>query len=1449
MVSAVEEDESIQNQKDVMTINSYLTNNQIITDSGVVYSNVNGVPNIISTANASSMSQQPKTYGYIVELEEMPLVKKEIELVNTANKTQQFIDNHPVVSTITTYRYWATTPEKIKPQLNKYRQKIENEHQAIKEKIRGKISKNLITGNAVADENSVEVLSEFKNTFNGIALNVSTQEAEEIKSVSGVKKVYPNYEVKTMLMDSVPLINADDVWQLDANGNNCAETGEECLTGEGVTIAIIDTGVDYTHEDLGGCISEQFLAGNCGKVIGGYDIYNNDNDPMDDHGHGTHCAAIAAGGGADYLINYKEGDLIKFRDKIPISKGDSNAFTRLLYVKEVYYSFELSVGTIVLQDFLTKENFRKIFYQDDIPTLYFTIDGERYYIGIDLNSINNLEGEFNFSLYWGAGSSNMNGGDFSSEVSFYLPALHGVAPDAKIYAYKVLDNEGRGTMDGVILGIERAVDPNQDGDFSDHVDVISMSLGGGGNPDDAVSTAVDNAVDAGVVAVIAAGNNGPGENTIGSPGTARKAITVGATDKNDQIADFSSRGPIIWEDAEGKTQILIKPDVIAPGVNICAAQYDSAWDNKKCLDNNHVAISGTSMATPHVTGAVALLKQKNPDWSPEEIKMALRNSAFDLEYNITIQGYGRLDVEKSIKLENIAIAEIEGNGDVSGNINIFGTARGNEFSKYEVYIGKNNDWNLICSGNEQIDEGILCSDFDTSSSPDGYSYLKLIVYNHDDSSSEDLSLINIKNIFISTPNKNDIFGANKQIWVEGTIINSHFSRYYLEWGYGENPSEWYIEGIDLEGEGLNPIINGRLAGFDLSIINKPSFITIKLNVIRDDDFIFTRTGAIFVNPYLKEGFPVTVPYKENQWPSFSDHVSINSKNEIIFPALTVNTRLVDDGLYSYNFKGELLNRLTSPLFPIVYSMLNYDSSENFKDIYLIAFGPKYQNNYGGYARPSHIVRADQAGFETVKTFGEHTESNLVEGLSIIFSIISDIDLDGKRDFIYPYYTFDSTIGEITKGGIGVISNNGSFLNEWTPESGITPTGYQLNLPFVTADLDRDGFKEVIASYNYWTDVGTLDHSKIIIFDDRGSIKKQFDVGSNHFVSPLLAVADLNDDGNLEIIYGSKKLEVYNFNGEKLFEVNPFQYLDSDFNEEYDPVPIHSLSIGLVEGKPSVFFVAGLSNNRLSSPNLPSKIVAIDGGNNPILISEELLNTTLEGIAIENIDDDPNNEFITIGYGRSNQYLHIFDDDGKLINQYFLSVASWRPLFEEWLTPLIYDIDEDGKNEIIVLTSSYDYNEGDLDHLHMLIKLHVFETNGIPSNSGWNQFQHDPQHTGCYDCDKEGIPVTPRTKSIINNTGNASVEGHLLMKVEKYDNATGIWIDKQIIVNDSKDTAERIIPAKGYLALDTIWNEAGGYTTTEAGRFRVYASLRDENMMTMITSEGNKLEASYEFEVI
>jgi subtilisin family serine protease len=374
---------------------------------------------------------------------------------------------------------------------------------------------------------------EFTDVLNAIALHDVDETAARalLKDDPDVVSIEPIRQVQANLPVSVPLIDADKVWSVpDSNGI--------AIDGTGIRIGILDTGVDYTHPDLGGCFGP-----GC-KVVAGYDFVNNDADPMDDYGHGTHVAATAAGKGT----------------------------------------------------------------------------------------------------YTGPNGP--------------VP-MPGVAPGAEIYAYKVLNANGFGSDDNIIAAIERCADPNGDGDPSDHLDVCSMSLGGSGDPDDAMSTAVDAAVASGVVFTIAAGNAGPAASTIGSPGTSRRAITVAAACKPasigvdgncaQPIAYFSSRGPVVWN-AAGGVQTLAKPDVAAPGVSICAAEWGTYQSGARCLDGRHIALSGTSMATPHVAGVAALLRQAHPEWTPDQVKTFIVNSAHTFGLDPSAQGSGMVDALDALKL-------------------------------------------------------------------------------------------------------------------------------------------------------------------------------------------------------------------------------------------------------------------------------------------------------------------------------------------------------------------------------------------------------------------------------------------------------------------------------------------------------------------------------------------------------------------------------------------------------------------------------------------------------------------------------------------------------------------------------------------------------------------------------------------------------------------------------
>lgn len=214
-------------------------------------------------------------------------------------------------------------------------------------------------------------------------------------------------------------------------------------------------------------------------------------------------------------------------------------------------------------------------------------------------------------------------------------ANKGVAPGADLLIGKVLSNGGQGPDSSILAGMEWAV--------AQGADVISMSLGGTDTPGEDVLTNAVNSLSASSnsLFVIAAGNSGPGDSTLGTPGAADTALTVGAVDKSDALADFSSRGPRLGD-------MAMKPEITAPGVDIVAARAAGTTMGTP-VDANYTSANGTSMATPHVAGAAAILKQHHPDWTGQHIKEVLTAHAKSAaDQTVYQQGYGRVDIPAAL---------------------------------------------------------------------------------------------------------------------------------------------------------------------------------------------------------------------------------------------------------------------------------------------------------------------------------------------------------------------------------------------------------------------------------------------------------------------------------------------------------------------------------------------------------------------------------------------------------------------------------------------------------------------------------------------------------------------------------------------------------------------------------------------------------------------------------
>ncbi len=324
-----------------------------------------------------------------------------------------------------------------------------------------------------------EVTREF-HLINAVAVRMPENELYKLEGYDFIRKVELDGEVHALKTETANAYEGFGSGQWDMDNIHAPEAWEAGYTGKGVKVAVIDTGINHKHADL------------APNYKGGYDFVNNDDDPLDDNGHGTHCAGSIAANGK----------------------------------------------------------------------------------------------------------------------------IKGVAYEAELYGVKVLNAWGSGSYSGVIAGIEWAVDNG--------MDIASMSLGGSSGTD-ALLEACDAARENGTVIVAASGNSG---GSVGFPAAYDSCITVGAVDKRNNLASFSSRGP--------------EMDVVAPGVDVYSTYKDG-----------YRKLSGTSMATPHVAGFVALLKQQDMSRGFDDIRTILHETStdrgepgFDEKY-----GYGLIDAIKALGLE------------------------------------------------------------------------------------------------------------------------------------------------------------------------------------------------------------------------------------------------------------------------------------------------------------------------------------------------------------------------------------------------------------------------------------------------------------------------------------------------------------------------------------------------------------------------------------------------------------------------------------------------------------------------------------------------------------------------------------------------------------------------------------------------------------------------------
>ncbi|HYQ63809.1 S8 family peptidase [Actinophytocola sp.] len=261
-------------------------------------------------------------------------------------------------------------------------------------------------------------------------------------------------------------------------------------------------------------------------------------------------------------------------------------------------------------------------YDPDHPDLAGVVTGEHDFIGTP-SGIRDEVGHGTHVASIAAGRGTASGGRFT-----------GVAKGAHLVIGKVCDVGGC-PYDAILAGMQWAAESG--------VRVVNMSLGGGpGDGTDPIETELNRlSARYGTLFVVAAGNDGEFDSPVSTPASADAALAVASVSKQDVLSPFSSRGPRYGDSA-------LKPDIAAPGESIVAARAAGTLP-EYAVDDHYARLDGTSMATPHVAGAAAILAAQHPDWSGEQLKSALMSTAHPIDAGVYEAGAGRVDVARAVR--------------------------------------------------------------------------------------------------------------------------------------------------------------------------------------------------------------------------------------------------------------------------------------------------------------------------------------------------------------------------------------------------------------------------------------------------------------------------------------------------------------------------------------------------------------------------------------------------------------------------------------------------------------------------------------------------------------------------------------------------------------------------------------------------------------------------------
>ncbi len=475
------------------------------------------------------------------------------------------------------------------------------------------------------------VRKRFKLVYNGFSLELKQKDLPKLQKMTGVARVDHVMTYQTTIDDSVPFIGTNNIRnQLDRSG--------EKLTGKGVKVAVIDTGIDYSHPDL----KPNFK--------GGYDVVDNDKDPMEttpQQGgitiHGTHVAGIIAANGKIKGVA-PEAEIYAYRALGPGGQGTTEQVIESIEraVEDGVDIINLSLGNAVNgPDWPTSVALDRAV---ELGVVAVTSNGNS---GPNMWTVGS-PGTSTKAISVGASSPPLQTPYitiFGEDREIAVNAMSGALPwnlrrDHRLVFAGLGRKEEMEAVNGKIVLVKRGIIPFFE-KAKNAMDSGAVGLIIYNNTSGSFMGAIDGEPLQFPVATISKEDGEWLKEKLEVKG--KRELRTVFRHEEDLLAPFSSRGPVThtWE---------VKPDVVAPGVSI-----DST------IPKGYLGLNGTSMSAPHVAGAAALIKQAHPNWTPDQIKAALMNTGKRLvdrdgkPYLPHEQGAGRIQVDKAVQTDTLVL--------------------------------------------------------------------------------------------------------------------------------------------------------------------------------------------------------------------------------------------------------------------------------------------------------------------------------------------------------------------------------------------------------------------------------------------------------------------------------------------------------------------------------------------------------------------------------------------------------------------------------------------------------------------------------------------------------------------------------------------------------------------------------------------------------------------------